>query len=65
MVVLKNGEEVKETLEVEEMNISQLDPSLTQVDQCIGIPIESKTEDKVMGARLSLHCLDHWHSATL
>ncbi|CAI2380518.1 unnamed protein product [Moneuplotes crassus] len=42
-------EEVNSMLEIEEKNISNIYPELNVIKQTIGIPIESSTEEKIIG----------------
>lgn len=47
---IANGKkEVEEQLEAEETNMSKFDSNLKDITQIIGVPIESKLDDKVVG----------------
>ena len=49
MLVISDSKQVEKQLEVEEQSLIKIDPSFGTINNTVGIPIESKIEDKVVG----------------
>lgn len=49
MLVISDSKQVEKQLEVEEQSLIKIDPNFDTINNTVGIPIESKIEDKVVG----------------
>ena len=49
LIVINDSKEVEKQLEVEEQSLIKIDPNFGAIKNTVGIPIESKIEDKVVG----------------
>jgi len=65
IVTANNQKEVDSMLETEEKNIINVYPNLKMINQTIGIPIESQTEDKVIFSDFNIYIIDYWYFAVV